>query len=137
MTAKGKDKTAEGEAKVAVYICHCGGNISDQQIVDWANDKLRSAGKASSIGGLKDPKMRTAVPLLELIDAVRPGSVDFAAVGKGESGNDALSNAKYAISAGRKIGAVLFALPEDITEVKPKMVLVTLAALMAVDQGVA
>ena len=34
MTAKGKDKKAEGEAKVAVYICHCGGNISDQVDVE-------------------------------------------------------------------------------------------------------
>jgi plastin-1 len=31
-------------------------------------------------------------------------------------------NAKYAISIARKLGATIFVLPEDIVEVKPKMV---------------
>jgi hypothetical protein len=32
-------------------------------------------------------------------------------------------NAKYAISIARKLGATIFALPEDIVEVKSKMVI--------------
>lgn len=34
-------------------------------------------------------------------------------------------NAKYAISIARKLGATIFVLPEDIVEVKSKMVIFT------------
>jgi hypothetical protein len=46
---------------------------------------------------------------------------------------DKLANAKYAISMARKTGARVYALPEDITEVKPKMVMTVFACLMAMD----
>jgi len=39
-------------------------------------------------------------------------------------------NAQYAISMSRKIGARTYALPEDIVEVKHKMVLTVFACLM-------
>ena len=42
-----------------------------------------------------------------------------------------LANAKYAISTARKIGARIYALPEDIAEVKSKMVMTSFACLMA------
>ena len=41
-----------------------------------------------------------------------------------------LQNAKYAISMCRKIGARVYALPEDLVEVKPKMCLTVFACLM-------
>lgn len=44
-----------------------------------------------------------------------------------------LANAKYAISMARKTGARIYALPEDISEVKPKMVMTVFACLMARD----
>lgn len=44
-----------------------------------------------------------------------------------------LANAKYAISIARKIGARIYALPEDIAEVKQKMVMTVFACLMARD----
>lgn len=44
-----------------------------------------------------------------------------------------LANAKYAISMARKIGAHVFALPEDIVEVKSKMVMTVFACLMIKD----
>lgn len=44
-----------------------------------------------------------------------------------------MANAKYAISSARKIGARIYALPEDITEVKQKMVMTVFACLMARD----
>lgn len=42
-------------------------------------------------------------------------------------------NARYALSLARKIGAQIYALPEDLVEVKPKMVLTVFACLMACD----
>ena len=44
---------------------------------------------------------------------------------------DLLSNAKYAISMARKIGARVYALPEDLVEVNHKMVMTVFACLMA------
>ena len=44
-----------------------------------------------------------------------------------------LSNAKYAITLARMIGAPVYALPEDLTEVKHKMVMTVFASLMLVD----
>ncbi|KAJ8885355.1 hypothetical protein PR048_011552 [Dryococelus australis] len=46
---------------------------------------------------------------------------------------DNIANAKYAISMARKTGARVYALPEDIAEVKPKMVMTVFACLMAMD----
>ena len=46
---------------------------------------------------------------------------------------DNLENAKYALSLARKCGARVYALPEDITEVKQKMVMTVFACLMATD----
>lgn len=46
---------------------------------------------------------------------------------------DNIANAKYAISMARKIGARIYALAEDITEVKPKMIMTVFACLMARD----
>ena len=42
-----------------------------------------------------------------------------------------LGNAKYALSMARKIGARVYALPEDLAEVNPKMVLTVYACLMS------
>ena len=54
-------------------------------------------------------------------------------VRSGESEDGKLANAKYAISMARKIGTRIYALPEDIVEVKSKMVMTVFATLMARD----
>jgi len=48
---------------------------------------------------------------------------------------DLMSNAKYAISMCRKIGARVYALPEDLKEGKHKMVMTVFACLMARSVG--
>ena len=56
--------------------------------------------------------------VLELIDAIRPGTIDFGLVrSPAASDEDKLANAKLAITMARKIGAKVYALPEDIVEV--------------------
>ena len=49
------------------------------------------------------------------------------------SSQENLENAKYALSLARKCGARVYALPEDIAEVKQKMVMTVFACLMATD----
>ena len=46
-----------------------------------------------------------------------------------------MSNAKYAITMARRIGAPVYALPEDLVEVKQKMVMTIYASLMLFDMS--
>ncbi|KAJ3587389.1 hypothetical protein NHX12_010987 [Muraenolepis orangiensis] len=104
----------------------------DDLIVDWVNTKLKDAGKTSSIRSFKDKSISTSTPVLELIDAIHPNSVNFDLVKTGSlEDEDKLSNAKYAVSMARKIGARVYALPEDLVEINPKMVMTIFACLMA------
>lgn len=108
-----------------------GQKVNDDIIVNWVNETLKEAGKSSSISSFKDPKINTSLPVLDLIDAIQPGSINYDLL-KTESLNDdeKLNNAKYAISMARKIGARVYALPEDLVEVNPKMVMTVFACLM-------
>ncbi|PAV65658.1 hypothetical protein WR25_12749 [Diploscapter pachys] len=106
---------------------------ADKDIVAWVNNKLQSSGKSSSIRSFQDPSISNAAVVLDLIDSIKPKVIDHALIKSGDSFEDKLANAKYAITCGRKIGAKIYALPEDIVEVKPKMVLTVFACLMARD----
>lgn len=68
-----------------------------------------------------------------MIDCIKPGTINYELVRDSGSDEDNSANAKYAISMARKIGARVYALPEDITEVKQKMVMTVFATLMARD----
>ncbi|KAF7651595.1 hypothetical protein LDENG_00108870 [Lucifuga dentata] len=103
----------------------------DDLIIKWVNKTLTEAGKTSSIKSFKDKVISTSIPVLDLIDAVQPNSVNFELVKTGSlSDEDKLDNAKYAISMARKIGTKVYALPEDLVEVNPKMVMTIFACLM-------
>ncbi|PKK32766.1 lymphocyte cytosolic protein 1 (L-plastin) [Columba livia] len=108
-----------------------GEKVNDEIIVSWVNKTLTAAGKDSTISSFKDSKISTSMPVLDLIDAIQPGSIKYDLL-KTEDLNDEekLNNAKYAISMARKIGARVYALPEDLVEVKPKMVMTVFACLM-------
>ncbi|VDM55985.1 unnamed protein product [Angiostrongylus costaricensis] len=105
----------------------------DKDIVAWVNEKLASCGKSSSIRSFQDPCISDALVVLDLVDAIKPNIIDHSLVKTDRSVTSNMENAKYAITCGRKIGAKIYALPEDIVEVKPKMVMTVFACLMARD----
>lgn len=108
-----------------------GQKVNDDTIINWVNETLREAGKSSSISSFKDPKISTSLPVLDLIDAIQPGSINYDILKTTDLNDDEkLNNAKYTVSMARKIGARLYALPEDLVEVKPKMVMTVFACLM-------
>lgn len=108
-----------------------GRKANDDIIVKWVNQTLAEAGKGTKIGSFKDKEISSSLAVLDLIDAIQPGSVSYDLVKTGSlSGDDKLENAKYAVSMARKIGARVYALPEDLVEVKPKMVMTVFACLM-------
>ncbi|CAJ0579888.1 unnamed protein product, partial [Mesorhabditis spiculigera] len=106
---------------------------ADKEIVAWVNQKLASQGKSSSIKSFQDSSISDGRVVLDLIDAIKPNVIDHSLVKSGGSQSENMENAKYAITCGRKIGAKIYALPEDIVEVKPKMVMTVFACLMARD----
>ena len=85
--------------------------------LQWANNKLREAGKRSTISGFQDQAISTGLPLIDLIDAIKPGSINYDLVLAAEEDEDKVANAKYGISMARRLGARVYALPEDIVEV--------------------
>ncbi|XP_019719901.1 plastin-3 isoform X1 [Hippocampus comes] len=108
-----------------------GEKVNDDIIVRWVNKTLAEAGKKTKISSFKDKEISNSLAVLELIDAIQPGSINADLVKTGHlSEDDKLENAKYAISMARKIGARVYALPEDLVEVKPKMVMTVFACLM-------
>ncbi|XP_076828784.1 plastin-1 isoform X2 [Brachyhypopomus gauderio] len=108
-----------------------GEKVNDQVIIDWVNSTLQEGGKDSFIKSFKDKSISTSYPVIDLIDTVAPGAIKSEMVKQGNlSAEDKLTNAKYAISLARKIGAKVYALPDDLVEVNPKMVMTVFACLM-------
>ena len=62
--------------------------ISDPEIVHWANNTLSEAGKSSSISGFKDPSIRNSMPVIDLVDAIKPGSIKYDLVNQSASLSD-------------------------------------------------
>ncbi|KAG6587114.1 fimbrin-like protein [Phytophthora cinnamomi] len=110
------------------------GEITDKDIIGWANEKVRLAGRAKgNIVAFRDPSLSDGLYLLDLVHAVEPRAVNWDMVLQDKTDDAKASNAKYAISCAQKIGATVFLTYEDIVEVKPKMMMTFVASLMLVD----
>eukprot|EP00940_MAST-03C_sp_MAST-3C-sp2_P002297 g2297.t1 len=112
--------------------------ISEKGIRVWANEKVKKSsggGSVRSISSFQDRTLRSGHFLMAIIAAMEPRAVNWDFVGSGSTKTSREENAKYVITCARKIGAVVFLTFEDIVEVKPKMILLLLASLMAVDMG--
>ncbi|KAJ8930879.1 hypothetical protein NQ314_016299 [Rhamnusium bicolor] len=118
---------------ILTQLAESGSPIVEKEIVQWVNNKLNAAGKKSSIRNFQDSSISDAKVVIDLIDAIKPGAINYDLVKQGSTEEEKLANAKYAISMSRKAGARVYALPEDITEVKPKLVMTVFACLMALD----
>lgn len=107
--------------------------IVENGIIEWTNNKLKSADKKTFIQSFQDPVISDSRVLCDLIDAIKPSSIKYEVLKSENTYEAKMDNARYAVSIARKIGARVFALPEDIVEVKPKMVMTIFATLMIKD----
>jgi len=105
----------------------------EKEITGWANTTLQKAGKTSQISGYSDSTLSDARTIIDLVDAIKPGSINYDVIKSGGTAEDKLENAKYGVSVARRNGARIYALPEDIVEVKSKMIMTVLACLMVLD----
>ncbi|KAL6536708.1 hypothetical protein OROMI_026289 [Orobanche minor] len=107
-----------------------GKEISDTEILNWANRKVKSSGRKSQMESFKDKSLSSGLFFLELLSVVEPRVVNWNLVTKGESDEERKMNATYIISVARKLGCSVFLLPDDIMEVNQKMILTLAASIM-------
>ncbi|XVE72495.1 hypothetical protein DITRI_Ditri11bG0043700 [Diplodiscus trichospermus] len=107
-----------------------GKEITDADILNWANNKVKKAGRTSQMESFKDKNLSNGIFFLELLSAVEPRVVNWSLVTKGENEEDKKLNANYIISVARKLGCSIFLLPEDVIEVNQKMMLTLTASIM-------
>lgn len=106
--------------------------VSDQDMVAWANGVVKSTGKTTSMRSFKDPSLKSAHFFLDLLDGLRKGIVDYGLVQQGRTEEECRNNAKLAISIARKLGALIFLVPEDIVDVRQRLILTFVGSLMAI-----
>ncbi|XP_019859573.1 PREDICTED: plastin-2-like [Amphimedon queenslandica] len=51
--------------------------IEEDAILLWTNTTLEEAGKTHTISGFKDQSISTSLPVIDLLDALRPGKVNY------------------------------------------------------------
>lgn len=82
--------------------------ISDSYMLKWANEMARKGGRSSSIRSFKDQSLGTGVFLLDVLNGMKSGYVDYSLVNEGRNEDDAYLNAKLSISIARKMGATIW-----------------------------
>ena len=51
--------------------------MTDGDIINWANNKLSSFGKSTSVTSFKDPSISDGKAVIDLIDCIVPGSIKY------------------------------------------------------------
>lgn len=96
--------------------------ITDGEMVKWANDMSRKGGKSSTIRNFKDASIGSGIFLLDVLHGMKSSYVDYDLVTPGRTDEDAYANAKLSISIARKLGATIWLVPEDICQVRSRLV---------------
>lgn len=105
-----------------------GKELTDTDMLKWAQEQARKGGKNPTVRSFKDPAIANGVFLLDVLHGLKPGYVDYDLVS-----NDSYANAKLAISIARKLGALIWIVPEDICEVRARLILTFVGSLMALN----
>lgn len=58
-------------------LAESGNPIVEKEIVQWVNNKLESAGKNSSIRSFQDSSIADAKVVIDLIDSIKPGAINY------------------------------------------------------------
>src|SRR4051794_9087977 len=96
--------------------------ITDAEMVRRANDMSRKGGRSSGIAPFKESAIGSGVFLLDVLNGMKSSYVDYDLVTPGKTDEDAYLNAKLSISIARKLGATIWLVPEDICQVRSRLV---------------
>lgn len=108
-----------------------GQKVNDDIIVNWVNRMLSEVGKLIFIQSFKDKMISFSLVVVDLIDVIQLGCINYDFV---KSGNliedDKYNNVKYVVLMVRRIGVRVYVFFEDFVEVKFKMVMIVFVCLM-------
>lgn len=62
---------------VLSQLANTGNPIIEKEIVQWVNNKLSSAGKMTSIRSFQDSSISDAKVVIDLIDSIKQGSINY------------------------------------------------------------
>lgn len=110
-----------------------GRELTDSDILKWAKEKVAKGGKSTNVRSFSDPSIANGMFLLDVLNGLKPGYVDYDLVTPGATEEDRYANARLAISIARKLGALIWLVPEDINEVRSRLIYTFVGSLMAVE----
>ncbi|KAK8139539.1 fimbrin [Apiospora sp. TS-2023a] len=105
--------------------------ITDSEMVRWANEMSKKGGRNSAVRSFKDSSIGNGIFLLDVLNGMKSSYVDYDLVTPGGTDEDAYLNAKLSISIARKMGATIWLVPEDICQVRSRLVTTFIGSLMA------
>lgn len=120
---------------VRIHYLQIIGSKTEQDLLKWANETVKDPN--CQISSLKDKSMKDGRFLIKLCGGIEPRAINWDLVTPGETEEDAMMNAKYAISVARMLGAVIFMVWDDIPKVNYKMILIFVSELYNVAQELA
>jgi len=109
-------------------------DLSDSDMVSWANTTSKKGGKTSTIRSFKDSSLSNGIFLLDVLNGMRSSYVDYDLVAAGRTDDESYANAKLAISIARKMGATIWLVPEDICAVRSRLITTFIGSLMAASE---
>lgn len=115
---------------VRLYYLKLIGDKKEDDIVKWVNELTTD--KSGDIKDFKDPSLADGKVMINVCAAIEPRCVNWDLVQEGNTDEEKMNNAKYAISVARKLGAVIFCIWEDITAVNSKQMLIFFATMMEI-----
>lgn len=58
-------------------LANTGNPIIEKEIVSWVNSKLQNAGKTTSLRNFQDSSTADGKIVIDLVDSIKPGSVNY------------------------------------------------------------
>jgi plastin-1 len=104
--------------------------ISDSDMVNWANSMSAKGGKSSQVRSFKDKSLANGTFFLDVLHGMQSSYVDYDLVAPGRTDEEMYANAKLAISIARKMGATIWLVPEDITNMRSRLIVTFVGSLM-------
>lgn len=62
---------------VLTQLAESGNPIVEKEIIQWVNNKLQNANKTSSIRNFQDSSIADGRVVIDLIDAIKPGAINY------------------------------------------------------------
>ena len=98
------------------------GSKTEEDLIAWVSE-------TDPVAAFNDQKFADGRLLIRLAATIEPRVVNWDLVTEGQTDEDKMMNAKYAISIARKLGAVIFLVWDDIPALNKKMILIFVCSL--------